>query len=505
MRAKTLMIQGTGSSVGKSLLTAALCRLFWRKGLNVAPFKSQNMSLNSFITRDGHEIGRAQAVQAEAAGIEPSFLMNPVLLKPSADHTSQVIVNGQVRAVMSAREYYSFRHTLRTEVMRSFEALAARHDLVVIEGAGSPAEINLRENDIANMGMADMADAPVVLLGDIDRGGVFASLYGTVALLEKNEQRRVRGLIVNKFRGDVSILEPGLRRLEELLDRPVLGVLPYERFFIDEEDSLTERIRPQSGASPSESGRLDIVTIRLPRLSNFTDFAVFDSLPDVRLRYTDSPADLGSPDLLIIPGTKNTQEDMRFLEQSGLAAAIFGLHDRGAPLVGICGGFQMLGKRIRDPLGVEGGREEVNGLGLLDMETVFAPHKRTTQTRLTVSADHGILQGTRGMTLSGYEIHQGQSEEAARSPLGYTEQGKPEGAVNAAGNVIGTYLHGIFDNQEFTRTLLNNLRRFRGLSLSADTGPDYAALRQAEYDRLADTVERHLNMPALTRIIEEWP
>ena len=504
MRAKTLMIQGTGSSVGKSLLTAALCRLFRRRGLSVAPFKSQNMSLNSFITRDGHEIGRAQAVQAEAAGIEPSFLMNPVLLKPSADHTSQIIVNGHVRAVMSAKEYYAFRHTLRAEVIRSFEELAARHDLVVIEGAGSPAEINLRENDLANMGMAEMADAPVILVGDIDRGGVFASLYGTVALLEENERRRIRGLIVNKFRGDVSILEPGLRRLEEMLGRPVLGVLPYRRFLIDEEDSLTERIRPQSGVSPSESHRLDIVVIRLPRLSNFTDFTVFDSLPDAGLRYADSPAALGNPDLLIIPGSKNTLDDMRFLEQSGLAAAVLALHDRGTPLVGICGGFQMLGKRIRDPLGVESGLKEINGLGLLDMETVFAPHKQTTQTRLTVSADHGILQGARGMALSGYEIHQGQSEETARSPLGHTDQGKPEGAVNAAGHIIGTYLHGIFDNQEFTHTLLNNIRRFRGLSPLADAGLEFSALRQEEYERLADMVEQHLELSALLRIIEEW-
>ena len=499
------MIQGTGSSVGKSLLTAALCRLFRRRGLSVAPFKSQNMSLNSFITREGHEIGRAQAVQAEAAGIEPSSLMNPVLLKPSADHTSQVIVNGRVRAVMSAREYYAFRHTLRAEVMRAFEELAARHDLVIMEGAGSPAEINLRENDLANMGMAGMADAPVILVGDIDRGGVFASLYGTVALLEEGERRRIRGLIVNKFRGDVSILEPGLRRLEELLDRPVLGVLPYRRFLIDEEDSLTERIRPQSGPSPSVPGRLDIAVIRLPRLSNFTDFAVFDSLPDVRLRYADSPADLGGPDLLIIPGTKNTLDDMRFLEQSGLAAAILSLHSRGTPLVGVCGGFQMLGKLIRDPLGVESGHGEIQGLGLLDMETLFGPWKETTRTRLAVSADHGILQGTRGMVLSGYEIHQGQSQEAARSPLGHTDQGKPEGAVNASGNVVGTYLHGIFDNHEFTRTVLNNIRQSRGLPSPADAGPDYATLRQAEYDRLADMVERHLDMPALTRIIEEWP
>lgn len=505
MRAKSLMIQGTGSSVGKSLLTAGLCRLFRRRGLSVAPFKSQNMSLNSFITRQGHEMGRAQAVQAEAAGIEPSSLMNPVLLKPSADHTSQVIVNGRVRAVMSAREYYAFRRALRDEVLQSFNTLAARHDLVIIEGAGSPAEINLRENDLANMGMAEMADAPVLLVGDIDRGGVFASLYGTVALLEESEQRRIRGLIVNKFRGDVSILEPGLRRLEEMLCRPVLGVLPYRRFLIDEEDSLTERIQPQAGPRPSESGRLDIVVVRLPRLANFTDFAVFDSLADVCLRYADSPDSLGDPALLIIPGTKNTLDDMRFLEQSGLADAIRGLHGRGVPVIGICGGFQMLGRRLCDPLGVESGHKEVNGLGLLDVETLFAPHKQTVRTSLTVAANHGILRGTKGMVLSGYEIHQGRSNGAACLRLGSTDQGEAEGAVNAAGTVIGTYLHGIFDNREFTRTVLNNLRQAGGLPPEADAGPDQAALRQAEYDRLADMVEQHLDLPALLRIIEEWP
>ncbi len=511
MRARTLMIQGTGSSVGKSLITAGLCRLFNRQGLSVAPFKSQNMSLNSFVTHEGHEMGRAQAVQAEAAGIEPSALMNPVLLKPSADHVSQVIVNGRVRAVMSAREYYAFRHSLRDEVMHSFNTLAARHDLIIIEGAGSPAEINLRENDLANMGMAALAGAPVLLTGDIDRGGVFASLYGTVKLLEPHEQGRVRGLIVNKFRGDVGILEPGLRQLEGLLGLPVLGVLPYQRFLIDEEDSLTDRLGNGPNSAPAgNSDRLDIAVVRLPRLSNFTDFALFDSLPDVSLRYVDHPAALGAPDMLIIPGSKNTLDDMRFLEQSGLAPAILDLHAGGTPIIGICGGFQMLGRTLYDPLGVESAHGHIRGLGLLPLDTVFSAEKRTVQTSLTVSADRGILRGSQGMVLPGYEIHMGQSEPAhdfhvnGASALGLSPEGRPEGAVNAAGSVFGAYLHGLFDNLAFTRALLDNLRP-AGNHPAPDTAPpSYTGLRHREYDRLADMIESHLDIPRLRRIIEEW-
>ncbi|MDR2489358.1 MAG: cobyric acid synthase [Desulfovibrio sp.] len=530
MTAKTLMIQGTASSAGKSLLVTALCRLFRRKGIMVAPFKAQNMSLNAFITREGHEMGRAQAVQAEAAGIAPSCFMNPVLLKPAEDHVCQLIVNGRARAVMSARQYYAFRRTLRSEVTRAFTSLAKEYELIIIEGAGSPAEINLRENDLANMGMAEMANAPVLLVGDIDRGGVFASLYGTVMLLDADEQRRIRGFVVNKFRGDLSILEPGLRRLETLLGMPVLGVLPYRRFHIDEEDSLTERLDilpapPSQNDRPAASAMLDIAVIRLPRLSNFTDFAVFDTLPQVRLRYADSPATLGKPDLVIIPGTKNTPEDMRFLEQSALAAAIRALHARGVPLIGICGGFQMLGKAIHDPLGVEGSRKTIRGLGLLHMETVFSQHKRTAQAGITVCANKGIMLGTKGMRLSGYEIHMGQSFRsgdrfrpnadgnnacpeqpafAGFSPLGHTAQGEAEGAINDEGTLIGTYLHGIFDNPEFTLAMLNNIRRNKGLAIPDDVTPEYTAFRLNEYDDLADMVERHLDIPALERIIETW-
>ncbi len=525
MTAKALMIQGTGSSVGKSVLVAALCRIFRRRGLRVAPFKSQNMSLNSFVTREGHEIGRAQAVQAEAAGLEPSSLMNPVLLKPCSDRKSQVIVRGKVRRTLDAREYYAFRHSLREEVRDAFAALSAAHDLVLIEGAGSPAEINLRENDIANMGMAEMADAPVLLVGDIDRGGVFASLYGTVKLLAKGEQARVKGLIINKFRGDESILGPGLRQLEGLLDLPVLGVLPYWDIAIDEEDSLTPRLGPKGPAENGQAGSggakasgesaaplpgpaspaLDIVVLRLPRMSNFTDFAVFDSLPDVILRYAKTPEQIGTPDLLILPGSKSTAADLLHLERLGMAGAVRRLHRQGTPVMGVCGGFQMLGRFIHDSLRVESDRETVAGLGLLEMETRFSPEKSTEQTRLRIGEAPGLLARARGMELAGYEIHMGHSFATGNIvPLEADAPSKGQtplrAAANPEGTVFGAYLHGIFDHPPFTRALLNALRMKKGLAPLDCENPDHTARRGAEYDRLADVVEAHLDMAAVLRI-----
>jgi adenosylcobyric acid synthase len=526
MSAKTLMIQGTGSSVGKSLLVTALCRIFFRRGISVAPFKSQNMSLNSFITDEGLEMGRAQVAQAEAAGLVPSVLMNPVLLKPCGDRRSQVIVRGRARAVMDAKEYHVRRAGLAPEVLSAFTELAARHELILIEGAGSPAEINLRENDIANMGMAELADAPVVLVGDIDRGGVFAALYGTVKLLPPREQKRIRGCVINKFRGDEDILAPGLRQLEALLGIPVLGVLPYMDVRLDEEDSLSERLARHPGAGAARRGReaglLDIAVTRLPRLSNYTDFAALEAQPDVALRYVREAADLAGPDdepdpvkpdLVLLPGTKNTLEDMLFVRRSGLADGIVRLHGRGVPVVGLCGGFQLLGRALRDPLGVESGRGAVAGLGLLPMETLFAKDKRTVRTTLLVdgkSAEKGLLRGTAGMRLEGYEIHMGFSSadpEADCTVFGRDGQGEAEGLVNANGTVIGSYLHGFFDNILFTRTLLNNLRAGRNLPpLPLPVHPAeqaYACLREAEYERLADRVEACLNIAALRGIIEE--
>ena len=526
MKTKGIMLQGTGSSVGKSLMVTALCRIFSRRGIRVAPFKSQNMSLNSYITDQGHEMGRAQVVQAEAAGLVPSSLMNPVLLKPCGDRTSQVIVNGTLRTTLDARAYYTFRNTLKPDVLQAYTTLAEQHDLILVEGAGSPAEINLREHDIANMGMAELADLPVVLVGDIDRGGVFASLYGTVKLVKPDEQLRIQGFIINKFRGDKTILEPGLRELECMLERPVLGVVPYLDIHIDEEDSLTERLSPVrrqgpsaeanvfSGDSHANKGRafVDIAVIRLPRMSNFTDFAVFDTLPEVRLRYAHSTAALGRPDLIILPGTKNTIADMDFLCQSGLKECVLHLHASGVPLIGICGGFQMLGRVIRDPGGVEGSPGSIPGLGLLDMETVFAPQKHTTRNTLKVSDEAGataLLRGAGNMLLSGYEIHMGQTtikSAAAQVAFAVKDDGAPEGVVSSGGMLLGTYLHGLFDTLSFTRTVLNNIRKTKNLPpLPEKEGPrTYAALRMAEYDRLADAVESALDMNAFEAIIQNW-
>lgn len=499
MSAKTLMIQGTGSSVGKSLLVAALCRIFKLRGIRVAPFKSQNMALNSFITPEGHEMGRAQVVQAEAAGLTPNALMNPILLKPTTDQKSQVIVNGKVYGNMSAQEYYDFRHNLIDDIMAAFQELSSNYDLVIIEGAGSPAEINLKKNDLVNMGLADMVDAPVVLVGDIDRGGVFAALYGTIKLLPETDQARVKAFLINKFRGDLNILTPGIEQLESILKRPSLGVLPYTAVRIDEEDSLTDRLRRPSAG---EGDQLEVAVIRLPRLSNFTDFAAFDIQPGVNLRYVGPDDKLGHPDMLIIPGSKNTIEDLRYLKRSGLADQILRLHREDALIVGICGGFQMLGHIVKDPGGQESSLPEMPGLGLLNMETIFEPEKHTTQAAIKIENAPGHLKGTEGLRLTGYEIHLGRSFIGPNQLPLATNAGTAEGAVNPEGTVFGTYLHGIFDNLFFTRTILNNLRRKRGLPLEDDSGPaSYDSFKDAEYNRLAKMVESNLDMKLLNSII----
>ena len=348
--AKAIMIQGTTSNAGKSFLAAALCRIFAQDGYRVAPFKSQNMALNSYITDEGLEMGRAQVMQAEAAGVKPSVRMNPILLKPTGDTGSQVIVNGEVRGNMTARDYFAMKRSLIPDILAAYRSLAAEYDILVIEGAGSPAEINLKKDDIVNMGMAALADCPVLLCGDIDRGGVFASLYGTVALLEPEEQARIQGLVINKFRGDKAILDPGLTMLEELTGKKVVGVVPYLPLDLDDEDSLTDRFQ-----RPAQRGLVDIAVIRLPRISNFTDFNPLACLEQVSLRYVDCVASLGQPHVIILPGTKNTMEDLKWLRESGLEAAICRHASRGGAVMGICGGYQMLGSRLSDPEGVEAG------------------------------------------------------------------------------------------------------------------------------------------------------
>ncbi|MCC8193575.1 MAG: cobyric acid synthase [Deltaproteobacteria bacterium] len=502
MSAARLLVVGTASNAGKSVLVTGLCRLYARRGFRVAPFKAQNMALNSFVTPEGGEIGRSQAVQAEACGLTPSVLLNPVLLKPNSDHTSQVIVLGKAVATMDAKAYYAFRHTLKPRVLEAFNTLAAESDLVIMEGAGSPAEINLRENDLVNMGMAAMADAPAVLVGDIDRGGVFASLYGTVKLLEPDERARIKGIVINRFRGDLAILEPGLRRIEVLLGIPVLGVLPYWDIRVEEEDSLAERL---TGARAAGPGDVDIAVIRLPRIANFTDFGIFDLLHGVSLRYVKPGESLGSPDLCIIPGSKSTIADMRVLDETGMAGAIRRYHASGGVVAGVCGGYQMLGREVADPSGAESDIPLAGGLGLLDVTTVFSPEKQTVQAEGRVLPVPGPLAGATGSRVEGYEIHMGRTVTGAGTrPLLELRRGGTEGAVSPDGRVFGTYLHGIFDSFPFVRSLVNHLRERKGLQpLEQETAAHetYREYRMAQYDRLADMLERHLDLRALETII----
>ncbi|MBR0140364.1 MAG: cobyric acid synthase [Firmicutes bacterium] len=481
--AKNIMIQGTMSGVGKSLLAAGLCRVFAQDGFKVCPFKSQNMALNSFITPDGGEMGRAQAVQAEAAGIEPDVRMNPVLLKPTTDVGSQVIVNGRPMGNMRAAEYFRMKKSLIPVIKEAYDSLASEYDIIVIEGAGSPAEINLKAGDIVNMGLAELVDAPVILAGDIDRGGVFAQLYGTVALLEEKERARVKATVINKFRGDVSILEPGLKMLEELCKVPVAGVIPYIKADIDEEDSLTERF--DSEKAPKQ---VDIAGIRLPRISNFTDFSPFGRFEDLSLRYVSSASELGEPDMIIIPGTKSTVEDLKWLRQSGLEAAVLKAHAKGAVIFGICGGFQMLGRRISDPEGLEAaGPSEIRGMGLLETSTLFAGEKTRTRTAGRLGAIGGPLSSLSGLEYEGYEIHMGKSGELP--------------ALTCSGSVYGTYIHGFFDSGEISEAVVRSLFEKKGLDFESRGSFDMKAYRQRQYDILADAVRKGLDMGLIYRIL----
>ena len=482
--AKSIMIQGTMSNAGKSLLAAGLCRIFRQDGLRVAPFKSQNMALNSFITKAGGEMGRAQVVQAEAAGIDPDVRMNPILLKPTTDVGSQVIVNGVAQGNMRAMEYYKRKMSFVPAIMEAYNSLAAEFDVIVIEGAGSPAEINLKQDDIVNMGMAKLADAPVFLVGDIDRGGVFAQLYGTVALLEPEERARIKGTIVNKFRGDRAILEPGIKILEDLCKVPVAGVIPYVHLDIDDEDSLSERFDRREGRR-----LLDVAVLRLPRISNFTDFSPFERYENVSLRYVEKPADLQDPDLILIPGTKSTIADLKWLRQNGLEAAVQKAASAGTPVFGVCGGYQMLGRSISDPEQVEAaGETELRGMDLLPLDTVFRGQKVQTQTRGTFSGVEGMLSGLNGMEYEGYEIHMGRSEEKLPP-------------VVCAGTVYGSYIHGVFDAPGVCDEVLKALCRRKGIDFSALGTFDVTRYKERQYDLLADTVRRNMDMDLVYRVL----
>ena len=481
-RAKPIMVQGTMSNAGKSLLCAALCRIFKQDGFRVVPFKSQNMALNSFITEAGLEMGRAQAVQAEAAGVKPSVLMNPILLKPTTDMGSQLIVGGAVRGNMSAADYFKYKKQLVPEIMRAYDTLADENDIVVIEGAGSPAEINLKSDDIVNMGMAKMAGAPVLLVGDIDRGGVFAQLYGTVSLLEPEERAMVKATVINKFRGDAAILQPGLDMLYDLVKVPCAGVVPFLHVDIDDEDSLSERL------TAGVRKEIDVAVLRLPRMSNFTDFSPFSRFSFVSVRYVQNVFELGAPDLIVLPGTKSTIADLKWLRQNGLEAEVLKHASRGAPVFGICGGLQMLGKRIADPFGVEGGGE-IAGLSLLPIETTFGKEKTQLQTQGVFSGIEGIFRGLNGLFYRGYEIHMGKSKNAA--------------AVIQNSNVYGSYVHGLFDEDGIAEQIIRALCQRRGVKFEENAVFDFHTYRESQYDLLANAVRTSLDMKLIYRILEE--
>ena len=512
---KVIMVQGTMSNAGKSILVAGLCRIFRQDGYRVAPFKSQNMALNSFITEEGLEMGRAQVMQAEAAGIRPMVCMNPILLKPTNQIGSQVIVNGEVLGNMRARDYFAFKKQLIPDIKKAFHKLEEFADIIVIEGAGSPAEINLKENDIVNMGLAGMVDAPVLLVGDIDRGGVFAQLLGTLMLLEEDEKSRVKGLIINKFRGDKTILDPGIDMLEEKGGIPVVGVVPYMELALEDEDSLTERF------GKMEDGIIDIAVIRYPRISNFTDFNIFEQIPEVKVRYVASVAELHSPDLVFLPGSKNTMGDLKWMRQNGLEAAVKKLAEN-TPVFGICGGYQMLGMRIEDPEAVEEGGS-IRGMELLPVSTALRGEKKRCQVQGKINELKGSLALLTGCSFEGYEIHMGQTrclreDSGVRSfgdctiQVGQTDCEEMDESVDADHTVVlsgcsphvyGSYIHGLFDRGDTASAIVEALAVRKGITVENGVFEDYRSFKEKQYDKLADTLRAYLNMEEIYGILRE--
>ena len=503
--AKTIMFQGTSSHVGKSILTTALCRIFRQDGYRVVPFKAQNMALNSYVTPSGGEMGRAQVAQAEAAGLEPAVEMNPVLLKPTGNSRSQVIVMGRPIGVMSATEYHAGYSTKLLGVISDcLTELQERFDIVVIEGAGSPAEVNLKANDIVNMRVALMVQAPVFLIADIDRGGAIASVVGTMSLLEPEEQERVQGIILNKFRGDINLLRPAFDVILAKTGKPVVGVIPHlADIGIDDEDSVS------LDDKKSASGRdLEIAVLRLPKISNFTDFDPLLREPDVSLRYVREGEALGNPDLIILPGSKNTTEDLLYLKEQGFDASIQKLAAAGTPVIGICGGYQMLGRKVADPLHTESAMDELDGLGLIPAVTTFAPDKVTHQVNALMGLQPMLGAETSDARLTGYEIHMGRTEFIGPvSPAFKIVQRSGEivafddGFVSPDGLVMGTYIHGIFENDGYRRSLLDALRLRKGLPVLAGEVVSYLERKEAAYDRLADLVRENLDMEHVRRVM----
>ncbi len=479
---KAIMIQGTCSNAGKSLVVAGLCRIFKQDGYKVAPFKAQNMALNSYITEEGFEMGRAQVMQAEASCIEPDVRMNPLLLKPTSDKGSQIILSGKVFGNMTAEQFYAKKSGFKDAIKKAYDSLAKEYDIIVIEGAGSPAEINLQENDLVNMGMAEMAGAPVLLVGDIDRGGVFASLAGTLLLLSDDDKKRIKGVMINKFRGDIEILKPGLRMLEDVINVPVTGVIPFINVDIDDEDSLSERL-----SSKSKESLIDIVVVNLPRISNFTDFNALDYIDGVGVRYVASVAEMGSPDMIIIPGTKNTMGDLKWMRESGIESEIKKFASKGNPVFGICGGYQMLGQSISDPYSVESGGH-MDAMKLLPHSTVFDKEKTTCKVDGELSPVTGIFEGLSGLKYSGYEIHMGKSEVEAN--------------IINRDNIYGSYIHGIFDSSDIAKEIVACIMKTKGIVESDIKSFDMNEYKQSQYDILADAMRQSIDMNYIYEIMK---
>lgn len=524
MKARNIMIQGTMSDVGKSLFTAGLLRVLSQDGYRAAPFKSQNMALNSYITAQGLEMSRAQVMQAEAAGIDPDVTMNPILLKPNSDMGSQVIVNGEVFGNLTAAQYFRRKHEFVPDIKAAYHKLEHDYEILVIEGAGSPAEINLKQNDIVNMGLAQMIDAPVLLIGDIDRGGVFAQLYGTVALLEAQERARIKGFIMNKFRGDRRLLEPGLQMLYERCPIPVVGVIPYTELDIEDEDSLSRRLLPGSVRD-----RIDIAVIRFPHIANFTDLNPLERISHVSLRYISDCRELGCPDLIILPGTKNTMRDLQWMRENGIETEVRRLVGSDLSLLlGICGGFQMMGEELADPYGVEAGGIS-RGLGYFPLRTIFGTEKvrrrvrGTILTQCSASGSRSVWERLAGSTFLGYEMHMGTSDSVGgaqpRRLMELTDE--DSGSENSrhrrradritgggnhmdgciSGNCIGTYVHGLFTSGTLRDNLLDLLFERRGLTRDAAGQTDYLTYKNSQYDRLADVIRKHTDLKAIYRMI----
>ncbi|MFD2368984.1 cobyric acid synthase [Brevibacillus sp. GCM10020057] len=510
-KALPLMIQGTSSDAGKSVIATAFCRIFAQDGYRTAPFKSQNMALNSYVTLDGKEIGRAQGVQAEAAGVLATADMNPILIKPTRDFESQIVVNGEPYGNMRAMAYRTdfYDEGLRI-IEESYARLSADYDRIVIEGAGSPAEVNLNDRELVNMRVARLTNAPVILVADIERGGVFASLVGTLQLLEPEDRERVIGVIINRFRGDVTLLQPGLDWFEQYTGKPVLGVVPFiPDLWIDAEDSLilynyqSQRASLHSGShdtagQPNTRRDIDIAVLRYPRISNFTDVDPFFVEPDCSLRFVTRLEELGEPDLIVLPGSKNTLEDLQFLRESGLAQRILELHRAGRTyIVGLCGGYQMLGESIRDPEGVESPLRELAGLGLIPMVTTMERRKTTVLSRGVACFAQEQIE------LEGYEIHMGQSDYADSDAPFIRLADRTDGYCSQERQLIGTYFHGLFHNDVFRTLLLNAIRRKKGLAPLTDR-PSFVALREQGYDLLAETVRRHVKLDVIEEQMRQY-